>query len=863
MTGTLAAAEQGEMVCRHGHFLAASQPEKSSYRKYAPDREVDVLHLQLDVHPDFAKRTVSGTSRITFKPIGRELRELKLDAVDLSVSDIKGSETIASYHVGHEQIVITFAKPIPAGKEAHVEVTYSAEPVRGLFFRTPEMGYREGEAQIWTQGEPIDHRHWYPAYDYPNEKFTSEVTCTVPAGMVVLSNGQLISQTTNAANNTVTVTWRQSRPHVNYLVALVAGYFEKIEDKYKDIPLAFYTSPSDIKEAPNSDRYTRDILAYLEKEFGVPYPWEKYYQVVVRDFTFSGMENTSLTVLTDRTLFTKDFETLRRSDGLVAHEIVHQWFGDLVTCKDWSHLWLNEGFATYYDVMFDGHKNGADTVTYRMWQTGNSITAITNEPKPIVYRGYDHPTEQFSYLAYRKGSWIVHMLRKQLGDALFRRCVKTFLERHQYDTVVTEDLNAVIEELSGRSYDRFFDQWVYHAHHPELDAEYSYDAARGLAKISVKQTQQVSENVLLFEFPLTVQFTGKFGTTNAHFRVTEKEQDFYVPLPGVPETAVIDPDVELLAKINFKVPAEMLHAQLKDKKVGPRLKAVEQLAGRKDQQTVARLKEVLNKDSFWGVRVQAAWALQSIHTPEALAALIDSQKQKDARVRKQILEGIGAFYHENALQASIAALGSEKNPDIIAQALQNLAPYSTGEVEEILRQHLKTESYANVIADAAIAAIRKQDNPIYITPLLDVLREREKSFTSRGFVAGLDALAYISRNESQKTAVRNFLAGHVNHPKEFIRLGAISALGTLEDPQSVAILETFASAAKDSPERSAAEKAIEQIQAARRPADNLAELRSTILELKKQNTQTRQELDTLRKQFEAANPKAGAVKKKK
>ncbi|MFN7139434.1 MAG: hypothetical protein ACK4UN_08855, partial [Limisphaerales bacterium] len=247
-------------------------------RKYAPDREFDVLHLALDVKPDFNKRTVAGTARLTFKPIAKSLRELKLDAVDLNVSEIKGSSPIASYQVTAEQIIVTFQKPLPADKEASVEITYSAEPTRGMFFRTPEMGYKEGETQLWTQGEPSDHRHWYPSYDFPNEKFTSEVTCSVPVGMTVLSNGRLISQTTNSANESVTVTWKQEKPHVNYLVALVAGYFEKIEDKYKEIPFAFYTSPSDINEATNSYRNTKDMMAFFEKEIGVPFPWEKYYQ---------------------------------------------------------------------------------------------------------------------------------------------------------------------------------------------------------------------------------------------------------------------------------------------------------------------------------------------------------------------------------------------------------------------------------------------------------------------------------------------------------------------------------------------------------------------------------------------------------
>jgi aminopeptidase N len=271
-----AVAADSESLCRHNHF-AQPAADRSDYRKYAPSREVDILHLALNVQPNFTNRTVAGTSKLLFKPLGKALHELKLDAIDLTIIDVKGSEAIESYQVAKEQIIITFAKPIPVGKEASVEVSYQAEPARGLFFRTTEMGYKDGETHLWTQGEAMDHRHWYPGYDFPNEKFTSEVTCTVPVGMTVLSNGKLISQNTNSAKDSLTVTWKQEKPHVNYLVALVAGYFDKIEDQYKDIPMAFYVPPSDIKEAANSYGNTKDMMAFFEKEIGVPYPWEKYY----------------------------------------------------------------------------------------------------------------------------------------------------------------------------------------------------------------------------------------------------------------------------------------------------------------------------------------------------------------------------------------------------------------------------------------------------------------------------------------------------------------------------------------------------------------------------------------------------------
>ena len=848
-------AESEQLLCRHAQTASAAAPDSPDHRKYAPDRKADMLHLALDVTPNFADRTVSGTATLTFKPIAKSLEELRLDGVDLKVSAVEASAKVAEYQVTTSEVIVTFAKPIPPGKETKLTIKYSAQPAKGLYFRAPSNGYKAEETQVWTQGESDEARHWYPAYDYPNEKFTTEMICHVPEGMTVLSNGRQASEQRDARTGLVAVHWRQDKPHVNYLVSLVAGYFKKVEDKHRDIPLEFHVSPADLKEAPNSFRDTRDIMAFFEREIGVPYPWDKYGQVTVRDFHWGGMENTSLTTLTDRTLFTPATENIRTSQGLVAHELAHQWFGDLVTCKDWSHIWLNEGFATYYAHLYDAHKNGRDSMLYGLLQTARSITQRADDTQPIVFRIYTRPDDRFrqwGYLAYGKGGWVLHMLRAQLGDDLYRRCIQTYLQRHQFDTVVTEDLNAVIEEFSGRSFDRFFDQWVYHAHHPELEVAYAWDAKSKLAKVSVKQTQKVSDDVLLFQFPLTIRFKSKSGAADRQVQVSQKEEDFYFPLKEAPDVVRIDPDLTLLAKITFTIPDAMLHAQLADKAdVVGRLLAIEQLGKKKNKASVDQLKQALNGDPFYGVRIEAAGALRSIHSDDALAALLASTQQPDARVRHQVFADLGKFYHDSAYAAAQAALGQEKNPDILAQAVRTLGAYAKPEVRELLVRFLNSESYRNGLADAAIAAIREQDDPGYIAPLREILGRRTEEFTTAGFAAALDTLAFLARNETKKDAVREYLAGFVNDRRERLKLGAIKALGTLEDPKAVAVLETFASAAKDTPEQKEAEKAITAIKAAGKPADNLRTLRGEVLDLQKENRRLGKEVEDLKKKLSA------------
>jgi len=859
-------AESEQFHCGHGQFLFAA-PDASDYRKYAPSREIDILHLTLDVTPDFRNRTIQAQATLRFKPIARPFAELKLDAVDLRVSAVTATEKVLAWQATDKQLIITFAQPIAPATETTVTITYSAEPKQGLYFRTREMGFPATDEHLWTQGEPTEARHWFPSFDAPNEKFTSEITCRVPEGMAVLSNGRLMSKEKENGTGLVAVRWWQEKPHANYLIALCAGYFKKVEDKHGQVPLAFHVPASQINEAAASFRDTKDMMGFFEREIGVPYPWAKYDQVCVEDFGWGGMENTTLTVLNDRTLFRAETENLRDSQGLVAHELAHQWFGDYVTCKDWSHLWLNEGFATYYEGLYEGHKNGRDALLYVMYSRAKGIVAVPNDTNAIVRRDFNHPEEQFGFHAYPKGSWILHMLRSQLGDDLYRRSIKTYLERHALGNVTTEDLNAVLEELSGRSFDQFFDQYVYHAHHPELTIGYSWDERTKAARLSIQQVQKLSDDVLLFNVPLPVRFRTKSGTVERTLNVREKAEDFYIPLPEAPESVRIDPEMSLLAKVTFTPPASMLDAQLADPRdMLGRLLAVEQMSGRKE--ALAKLKEALNNDPFYGVRLEAARSLRALQTEDALAALIASTQQSDARVRREVAAGIAGFYREASYAEARRVLTEEENPDIKAIAIAALGTYQKPEVRVTLLEYLKSDSYRNALADSAIGAMRAQDDAAYLEPLREVLEKKEKAFTSTGFARGIDTLAWLARNEAKKEAVREFLVARVNHPRKRVQLATIAALGTLGDPKALAVLEKVASAPKDSPERAAADKAMASLRDTRKPGAEVGTLRNEVLTLQRENRELRREFDEFKKKMEAtgtrpADPKAVKTKARK
>ena len=853
--GTLDAEEQlgTECFCRHCAARPAGRVKASANgRHYTPDRVVDVLHVAIDVTPDFRRRTIAATTTLSFVPIARPVDSIRLHAYDLDVRKVSGSVAVADYQLCDHGIEVTFKEPIPAGQKASITIEYKTEPKDGLYFRTPEMGYRAEDVHLWTQGEPHLARHWFPSFDYPNERFTSEMTCRVPPEMTVVSNGRLVSEKVDKKTGLKAVRWHQELPHVNYLIALVAGKFHKVEGQHRDIQLRFFTPTSQIENAENSFRDTADIMGFFEKETGLPYPWAKYDQVVVDDFMWGGMENTTITILNDRTLFSDETENLRSSQYLVAHELAHQWFGDYVTCKDWSHLWLNEGFAVYYSHLYEGHKNGRNAFLYSVYNDRRGLVNNKDERRPIVYKAFDTAWEQFDSRAYAKGGWVLHMLRTQMGEDLYRRGIQEYLKRNALRSVVTQDLQDALEEVSGLSLQHFFDQWVYHARHPELTVTQSWDAKTELAKVTVQQTQKTDDQVLLFRFPVKLRFQTEKGIVERVVEVTRKQEDFYVPLPAKPNIVRFDADLGVLAAVIFEKPKTMLYAQLTDRNdVVGRLLAVEALKAKDDGETVEKLRTALNEDPFYGVRVNASQALRAIKTDAARNALLGSLNQSDARVRQQVVSDLGAFFHPDARLRIASVLEGEKNPEIRAAAIRSFGKYQDEETYKRIVTLLDSNSYRNSLASAAIDTIRQLDDPAYIAPLHMMLSKREAEFPSDSFGSALDTLAYIARHQDDRDSVREFVAGYVLHPKQSLRIAAIGALGTLRDPKATSIVASFDAGPEGNRIKSAATDALKKLREAEKLPVELGDLRSIVGDLKQSDDKLRKEMDELKKQLEA------------
>ncbi len=854
-----ATAAETAMICRYENRELPGPLTDKPGRKYARDRFVDILHLKLDVTPDFAKRTVRGTATLSFKPIAKPLARLELDAVGLTIEGITANGAMLSEHeVTDEKLILVFKEPIAPGQEASVSITYQAQPEVGLHFRTPEMGCKAGNTQVWSQGEAEQHRHWFPSYDYPNERFTSEVICHVPEGMEVVSNGSRVGLE-RGADGLMAWHWKQNQPHVNYLVALAAGYFHKIEDRVGTLPLALLVPPSEKSRAAGAFRDTKAIIEFFQRETGVPFPWDKYYQVYCLDFTAGGMENTSCTFQAARLLFDDDTEQLRTLHTLDAHETAHQWFGDLVTCRDWSHLWLNEGFASYYTVLYEEQKSGRDAMLFALWNEAQGIFK-SSDTRPTVWRDYRDPMEQFDFRVYPKGSWILHMIRSRLGPELYRKSIHAYLESHRNGIATTDDLQEAIEEESGLSFDQFFDQWLYHGGLPELKLDYSWDAASELAKLSVRQTQKVSSEVLLFRLDLPVRFLIKGREKPIDFKVTasKTEEDFYFPLPGQPELVRVDPDYTLLAKIDFQPPPDMLKRQLSADVIG-RMLAVQSLGNKQDAASTDLLNQSLNNDAFHGVRSEAARSLKKQNTPEARTALTQSLAQPDARARLAVVESLAAFPHPQAWQALWDQSQREKNPAILAAIIRSWgARAGDREVSAALRRFLATKNYQNSLAAAAIAALRAQDDGEAVPVMLKLIDDILPEFAAREKAEALDAIAFLARNEKHPSRddVLALLTKHLNSPDEKVRAAAAKSLGTLRNPKALALLLPLVSVNKPykDPVRPAAEKSIQELEAEKAKPQELKDVWTKMQDLQKKTEDLEKQLEKLAKKAATEKP---------
>ncbi|MCR4294729.1 MAG: M1 family metallopeptidase, partial [Elusimicrobia bacterium] len=474
---------------------------------------------------------------------------------------------------------------------------------------------------MWSQSQPEDARRWFPCHAPPGEKATSEVRATVPSGFRAVSNGVLIDESSNG--NKSIFHWKLDRPHSIYLITLAVARFAEVVEEWDGIPVVYYCEKGREADARRGFGKTAAAMKLFSEKTGVRYPYARYAQVAVAEYP-GGMEHTTATTQTDACLIDKQAFEDHDLDALVAHELAHQWFGDLVTCAEWPHAWLNEGFATYSEVVFLEADKGHDEALFELL---NNRRVYLDEDsgryrRAIVCRTYNDPWTIFDRHLYEKGCWVLRMLHLELGETLFWKGVGHWLRKHADGSAETQDLVAAFEEATGRNLQAFFDQWVYRAGHPALRLRWSWDKKSRRGELHLTQAQDVSDANPAYKFKARIRVTGRGWTRDLHETIDSKEHRFVWTLPEEPLDVEFDPEVELLSSVKFKKPEAYWLRQLRRGLTSAsRAQAAPHVAAWGGKRAVAELEAAAKREKFWGASAEMVAALGGVHGHGAVAAL--------------------------------------------------------------------------------------------------------------------------------------------------------------------------------------------------------------------------------------------------
>lgn len=750
---------------------------------YLRDRLVDLAHLRAELTLDVPGRGLSGTAWLTVVPIAEPVAALSVDAEELTVTAVSSdAATTVGWHNTGKALDLTFDPPLVAEQAVTVAIEYSATPRRGLHYIAPDEDHPDKRTEVWSQCFDLDARCWVPCLDYPTQKCSTELSVTVPGTWFCLSNGRLVERRTNA-DGTATFHWLQEVPHSSYLLALAAGEYAEVEDSWDGIPVNYYVPPDRLADGARSFGRTPEMVAFYSDLIGVRYPFAKYAQITATDFRYGGMENTTATVQTWRTLHDERASLDTSSEGLVAHELVHSWFGNLVTCRDWSEAWLNEGFATFFHNAWHRHARGEDEFRYEIY---GAMRAFIGEDsgryrRPLVQQAYKAPDDLFDAHIYQKGASFLNLLRCLLGDRLFYRCIRVYVERHAGRCATTPGLLAAFEETSGRSLGRLFDQWVYKGGHPELVVSYSWDDKRSAATVTLKQTQTPDELTSIFELPCQVRFVGEGLDELRTFELKEAEHSFVVPLAVRPQWVAVDPGNSIPKTLDLQLDEDLLKAQLAaDDDVMGRVYAVQALGKKGSAAALEALAQALLNDGYWGVQAECAAALATVRTPAALAALVAAVAVPHPKARRAVARALGAWRSPVAADALLPLAAGDASYFVEAEALDALARTRDERAWDVLAAALERESHHDCVATAALRGLVTLDAERAL-PLAEALCVPRTRDTLRGPAFGQAARAAreSGARDDVKLRVRRMLeevllCGHFH--EQAAALGALQEL---------------------------------------------------------------------------------------
>jgi aminopeptidase N len=835
----------------------------------SPSRTYTTTHTALSLDVDLEKQTVAGSVVHTVRALQPALDEISFHCVELTVDSVTvdgaratfdypvTSDLTTSWIAGQEEgssddrLVIHLPAPLEHGATAKIAVHYRGAPKIGLYWIQPEKGLPGKRREVWSQGEGEDNRHWIPCNDYPNEKATFEGRFRVPKGCYAVSNGALIEK--KDVGNRTEFYYRLDQPQVSYLIMLAVAEYRVYETNWRDIPVQYVVPPAtDDATILRGYGKTVDMMEYFSNEIGIDYPYAKYAQVVVQDYIYGGMENTSATVMNVRTLYDERDALTHTEVNLVAHELAHQWWGDMLTCREWSHMWLNEGFATYYAYLYKEHDEGVDSFRYKMRDAQNDVIAgDRTDPRPMVVDFFNRRDTRNNAHVYVKGASFLHMLRHQLGDALYRTVIREYGERFKFNVVETQDLMRVIKDVTGENLDWMFEQWVFLAGHPDFRVTKSWDRATGVLQLTVEQTQKTGGLVPVFRVPVDVDLYFEDGRETHRVVIEQAKQTLYFRVPKEPTMVLFDADDWILKTLDFPKTAKESIYELQHAPYMAQIRAVEALASKgRDPEVVPALEAAMRSDGHYGLRRECALSLGRIGSEESLAALLGGLALDDPLVRLACVEAMGSFYrNERAAGALEKALAGDRAYGVRAEALTSLAKIKTAKAARICTDALANQdSDRETVRQAAINALVD----LHETAAMDRIRKYAMPGTRRELrhvaIAGYASLAKDLEEGAARRRASDVIAAMVDDWHLRTRRAAIDALVTIGDPSAIPALQRVASNDPLAELRERAGAAVDRIAAAnaatRAATDrsaNLEELRRRVETLEKEAERVRRE----------------------
>ncbi len=708
---------------------------------YVRSRDFDMRHIALNLKFDWDKEQTFGTATITLAPLMTDFQKINLDAGAMIINSVKmsGKDLKFEYDESKSNLAINLDRIYKVGEAITFTVDYRSKGLvventlgfgggGGLKFIKPTAENPNRRRQIWSQGETDYNRFWFPSYDSPNDFRTTELTATVEKPMFVVGNGKLINRKDNG-DGTETFHWKMDTPYANYLTSIVVGEYTEIKGNYLDIPVSTFIFPNEAKDGAASVKKLPEMVKYFSEITGVKYPYVKYAQTPAEGFG-GGMENITATTMTPGMIHDERELLDIDSESLQSHELAHQWFGDFVTCREWSEIWLNESFATYFQALWTLKSKGQDEFLYDDVKSNQEAyygTWAQGNRRPIVTKHYVSSDDLFDTYAYPRGGAVLHSLRKYLGDEMFFKAINHYLKKNANSPVQTEQLRIAIEESTGQSMDWFFDQWLYKMGHPIFEVKKNYDVATKKLTLNVKQTQKID---ITNQFPQVEYFQGRMdievdGKINQIWIKPQAENVYTFDAQTEPKLVDFDNESTWIKEVKFEKSIDELIYQFRnDKDVLGRSWALKELTfaprvGGTDnkyrEKLLPALSEAVTNDSFWAIRRDSIQALISqypsaadqpppVFDQQTTTALVSAVKDKDSRVRAAAISGLGRTKETKYADLYLVAL-TDRSYGVIDSATVSLGLTKDARAFDSLAKLLETPSWKDRIRLAGLRGL--------------------------------------------------------------------------------------------------------------------------------------------------------------